>query len=286
MESQLSLYRPTSQITRANRRAASAPVRLERPVFELVVRCCRWSRLTGGAFDITLGALSRCWGFTSRRGRLPDPGEVERARSLTGVDKLVLDPGRRTIAFAREGVMLDFGSLGKGYALERARQALEWHGVERALLHGGTSTVATLGSPPGQEDWKVSIAAPGDPAREEAPPSSGIASLCGQSLSVSAVWGKSFRHGGREYGHVLDGRSGEPAGKARIAAVQRDSPAEADALSTALLVAGEAGREWMEAEFARSPYLYSSGAGDEVFSRGFGDPRPPSGGRSAGQGLA
>ena len=269
VEARLSLYRSTSQITRANHLASRTPVRLEASVFDLVVRCRRWTRITEGAFDITLGPLSRCWGFTGAGGRVPDREARERARERVGMHLVRLDPGDRTVAFLREGVMLDFGSLGKGHALERAREILEWHGVRSALLHGGTSTVATLGAPPDEDAWKVAIAAPRDP-RAEAP--SGIAALRGQSLSVSAGRGKSFREAGREYGHVLDARTGEPAREALIAAVQRDCPTEADALSTALLVAGAFGREWMEREYPGSPYLFSTGTRGAIENRGFAAP--------------
>ncbi len=246
VEAQLSIYRPDSQINRANHRAAIEPVRLEPTVFELLQRCEILSQWTEGAFDITLGPLMRCWGFMGDTGDIPADESIQKARELVGMRRIQLDPDRATIQFDREGAMLDLGSIGKGYALDRAKEILEANGVQSALLHGGTSTVATISAPPDQDAWKIALA----PPRKETPASPlGVANLRGESLSVSAVWGKSFRSVGKEYGHVIDGRTGAPSTGATLAAVQMDSATDADAISTALLVDGKAGKTWLKKHF-------------------------------------
>ena len=78
-------------------------------------------------------------------GRLPRPEEVAEARAKVGMALVQLNPGDFTVQFAREGVMLDLGAIGKGYAIERAAEVLREAGVTSALLHGGTSTVQALG---------------------------------------------------------------------------------------------------------------------------------------------
>jgi thiamine biosynthesis lipoprotein len=109
-------------------------------------------------------------------------------------------------------------------------------GVEHAFLHGGTSTSFGLGAPSGAEAWQVAVDAPADfPAPDT---TLAVVPLRDASLSVSAVWGKAFTSGGRVYGHVLDPREGRPVEGAALTAVVSNSATEADALSTALLVAG------------------------------------------------
>ena len=78
-----------------------------------------------------------------------------------------LNPADFTVQFAREGVMLDLGAIGKGYAVERAAEVLREAGVTSALVHGGTSTVQALGQPPGEEFWKIAIETP-SPAPDDA----------------------------------------------------------------------------------------------------------------------
>ena len=272
VEAQLSVYQPDSQINRANHLAAAGPVQIEPTIFALLQRCKTLSQWTQGAFDITLGPLIRCWGFMGETGLVPTDESIQKARKLVGMHHVHLDCKRFTIQFDREGVMLDLGSIGKGYALERAKEILEANGVRSALLHGGTSTVATIGTPPNQDAWKIAIAMPRKEKTAEekeestdAPPL-GIANLKGESLSVSAVWGKSFRIAEKEYGHVIDGRTGFPSTGTALAATQITSAADADAVSTALLVDGKSGKSWLKEYFSNpSSFLLNRGEDRQNF---------------------
>jgi thiamine biosynthesis lipoprotein len=93
-------------------------------------------------------------------GALPSPEQIAEARAQVGMQHVVLDDKRFTIRFDRPGMMIDLGSIGKGYALELATETLIEAGVQNALVHGGTSTVCAMGRPLGGEVWKVGIDAP------------------------------------------------------------------------------------------------------------------------------
>jgi len=112
-------------------------------------------------------------------------------------------------------------------------------GMTSALINGGTSTVHALGRPPESASWKVALELPKEGDLDAPRQHLAAVELHDESISVSAVWGKSFFEGGTELGHVLDPRSGRPAGRAALAAVAGPSAADTDALSTALLVLGE-----------------------------------------------
>jgi thiamine biosynthesis lipoprotein len=140
----------------------------------------------------------------------------------------------RRLAAPPGAARLDFGGVGKGLALDRAALALRAAGVERALLHGGTSSVVAIGSPPGAPGWRVSIRDPFDRARALA-----TVVLRDVALSVSAPHGRLLEAGGRLAGHVLDPRDGSPVERARLAAVVWRHGAAAEVWSTALLVRAE-----------------------------------------------
>lgn len=257
LEARLSLYQPSSEVSRINAQAPMKAVTVNPEVFELIQRAIQLSELTNGAFDITVAPLMRCWGFMGGSGQLPAADALQEARECVGHDKLELDVARRSIRFTRPGVMIDLGSIGKGYALEQAAGLLRDNGIDRALLHGGTSTVVALGAPPDADAWRVAIPHP-DEARPDAdtrlnqadpvPHGRMLAaiSLCDESLSVSAGWGKSFEADGGNYGHVIDPRTGAPVQGTVMAAVVLKSATESDALSTALLVAGLPGQESLQ----------------------------------------
>src|SRR5438045_3944317 len=255
LDAQLSLYNPASELSHINARAARGPVRVEPALFRLLQHAQELTRATEGAFDITVAPLMRCWGFARGTGGLAERTELMEARAKVGMHQVTLNEQDFTIRFAREGVMLDLGSIGKGYALERAAQLLREAGVTSGILHGGTSTVYALGAPPASNAWKVAVPKPEfaeqtislGATRVNEP--SGIEKflavvpLNDEALSLSAVWGKSFAADDRVYGHVIDPRKGEPVDGAVLAAVALPSATETDALSTALLIDGPGGHE-------------------------------------------
>jgi thiamine biosynthesis lipoprotein len=248
LDKQLNLYNPLSEIAYINARAAGEPVRVEPGLFALLERAHFLHQESGGTFDITIAPLLRCWGLmgSSHEGKVPSKSELAEARQRTGMNLVKLDPEHRTVRFAREGVMLDLGAIGKGYAVERAAELLREAGVTSALLHGGTSTVYGLGYPPTAPAWNVAIEYPAQTAKET-PLLISIAPLRDEALSVSAVWGKSFQIKGKTYGHIIDPRTGQPAARAVLAAVVLHSATESDALSTALLNAGLSGHDQVAA---------------------------------------
>lgn len=239
-EEVLSAFRPTSEIAHVNARAAAEPVQVSPDVFDLLVQARGLWELTDGAFDITVGPLMRCWGFWGASGRLPEPSDIDATLASVGMQHLELDSVHRTVFFIREGMTIDLGAIGKGYAIDQAVEILEENGVRSGLLHGGTSTTYGIGSPPDQSKWRTGIAAPvwGAVDSSMSMPTVGI---CDESLSVSSVSEKSFTAHGTTYGHVIDPRTGWPVAEAVLTVVSVPGATEADALSTALMVLGGAG---------------------------------------------
>lgn len=230
-ERRLSLFRKDSLLAHLNRSGAARPVRVDADTWDLLVLCDELARATGGAFDPTVAPLMRAWGLHGADSCAP---RVDRggALRLVGWDAVELDPAHRAVRLRVPGATLDLGGVAKGHGLDLAAARLREAGVERALLHGGTSTAIAIGAPPGARAWRVAVA-PG--------PAAPVAELRDAALSVSAPEGR-VAHGpdGRAT-HVLDPRTGGPAcaGVTRAAAVAA-SAALADAWSTALLVSGGA----------------------------------------------
>lgn len=248
MESLLSYFRPDSEIAAINRGASMAPVPVSPVVFQVVEQSLRMAEATEGAFDPTVAPLLKVWGLMGGSGEVPTEEALAEARQQVGYQHVILNRERRTVAFERPGMRVDLGSIGKGFALDRAAACLREHGIDQALLHGGTSTVIGLGHPPDAESWTIAIPAPSTdgPLPKEAESSDRPLATVGlrdSSLSVSAVWGKGFERDGRYYGHVMDPRTGGPVTGAVLAAVRLGSATDSDALSTALLVRGAA---WLE----------------------------------------
>lgn len=230
LEQQLTIFRESSEVSFINQRAADGPVRVEESLFSLLLLCQRLYHETGGAFDITSGRLSRCWGFLKRQGRIPEPGEIEKAKALVGGDKLIFDCETCAICFERPGVEINLGSIGKGYALDRIAVMMRERSLA-ALLSAGSSSFRAIGG--GNNGWTVGVRHPGKKERRLA-----IAQLRDAALSTSGSEEQFFEYEGKRYGHIIDPRSGMPADRVASVTVIAQSAALTDALATAFYVGG------------------------------------------------
>jgi FAD:protein FMN transferase len=197
----LSRFDPRSEISRINREAAERPVRVDREVFALLETCEQARMKTGGYFDVT---------------------------AKTGGGGFVLDPDACSIRLPTPGATIDLGGVGKGYALDQARDILTKFGIENGMLNGGSSSMLGLGQY-GDGGWPVDLRHPIDAV---APPIVRI-ELSDRALSCSAIQGHS-----QEPTDLLNPLTGCPlAGDAACVALTT-SAAEAEIYSTALLAMG------------------------------------------------
>ncbi len=183
LESELSRFRGNSDITRINHLAAGSETTVGATTIECLVIARHMFELTGGAFDVAIG---------------------------TGLAGLDLDAERCTVRAARDGIRIDLGGIGKGYAVDLAAELLEEWGVEAALVHGGFSSVLALEPPPGRDGWPLTLSDPGDPARV-------LVRRAVRQLSIGAS-------GLRKGDHILDPRSGRPVTGRRAAWVAVPRP--------------------------------------------------------------
>lgn len=260
LEAQLSVFRESSEVSFINRRAAAEPVKIDESLFALLGQCVELHRETGGAFDITSGPLTRCWGFFRRQGRIPGDGEITLARQSVGSEKMLLDRKSRSIMFACAGLEINLGSIGKGYALDRAASVLKGR-VRNALLSGGSSSMLAMGSGDyKREGWLVGIRHPVDCNRRMA-----TVRLYDAALSTSGGEEQFFVHEGRRYGHIIDPRTGAPSDRVSGVTVIARSAAVCDALSTAFFVGGrELAERYCEAHSEVLVLMLESGSCEPV----------------------
>jgi FAD:protein FMN transferase len=236
LEAQLTVYRDDSEVSRLNARAHHGPVQVEAGLFGLLQQAVVLSQETEGAYDVTSGALSEAWGFVKGPKRVPDEATLADARARTGWRHLRLDAGQRTVAFDRAGVRINLGSIGKGYAIDRAVDVIRSHWWPTSgLVHGGRSSLFALSSPPGQLGgrWEIALRNPFQP---EFP--LGSIRLRNRALGTSGSSFQQFEIEGQIFGHIIDPRSGQPAQGPASVTVLAPTAAQADALSTAFYLMG------------------------------------------------
>ena len=228
LASALSVTDAQSEIARLNETGSAA---LSEETAALLAAALELSRRTDGAFDPTVYPLVRLWGFTGETQAVPGSAELQRALAAVGTEN-VLQSGQNVTL--RNGAMLDFGGIAKGYAAEKCAKLLEAAGIEAALLSLG-GNVQTVGTKPDGSAWAVGIADPENPTQAIAT----LTFTCSLALVTSGGYQRYFEEDGVRYHHILDPKTGYPA-RSGLASVTilAESGTLADALSTALFVMG------------------------------------------------
>lgn len=233
VDRQMSVHRADSQLSHVNAAAGERAVAVEGAVLDVVERAVAESRRSGGVYDPTVLPLMRLYGFyASGRTSLPGDREIARTLACMGPDQVVVDRAAGTLALATHGAALDLGSIGKGWAVDRAVEALRAAGVTSAMVDVGRN-VYGLGVPePGSAGWSVGALHPvtGEVDR--------VFVLRDAAVATSGNHEQSVSLGGVRVGHLLDARLGRPCAARLSASVQARSATDADAGSTAAFLLG------------------------------------------------
>ncbi|MBX3249639.1 MAG: FAD:protein FMN transferase [Myxococcales bacterium] len=239
LEEVLSEWRESSEISRINRSAGGPGVEVSADAFRVVEAGVQVSRWSEGAFDLSWAALHGLYDFRPGRHRNATPDEIASKLPLIDWRRIALTPGedgRGRVTLGRAGMVLGTGSIGKGYALDRAGEILRARGVDRYMLFGG-GQVQVAGrriADEGERPWRVGIQHPRDPE-------SYFAFLEADSGSISTSG--DYEHAyidaeGRRWHHIIDTRTGLPANRTASVTLLAEDGLHADALSTAVFVLG------------------------------------------------
>ena len=199
----MSDYRPASELMRLCQKAGGQPVRVGEDLFVVLSRAQEVSRLSAGAFDVTVGPVVRLWRRARKTQQLPDPEKLARARALVGYRNVHLDARARTVQLVKPDMLLDLGGIAKGYAADAALAVLKRHGIAQALVAAG-GDIALGAAPPGKEGWTVAIAPLGEPGGKP----KRYLLLHDAAVSTSGDAEQHVEIDGKRYSHVIDPRTG------------------------------------------------------------------------------
>ena len=242
LESLMTVWREDSDISRLNRAAGSKPIALHPDVIDVLGTARRASDWTGGAFDVTFGALSGIWKFDhDQDDRIPTPEQIAERLPFVGYQGLEIDESARTAVLTRAGMRAHLGGIGKGFAVERAATILRARGFHDFMIQFGGDLY--VGGTRGDRSWRLGIRDPRGPAER----SFAAIDLTNSAFSTSGDYERFFIRNGKRYHHILDPRTGEPARGCRSVTIVAKSATLADALSTGVFVLGpQAGMELIE----------------------------------------
>ena len=233
LDEMLSDYRSHSELNRLSRTAPSdrfVPVSSE--LFEVLRFAQSVSRHSDGAFDVTVGPLTRLWRRARRKKRLPTNANLAKARAAVDFRAVRLDVAHTSIQLMRPRMRLDLGGIAKGYAVDEALRCLREHRIQRALVDGG-GDIAVGEPPPGKIAWAIAVAEL-DP---DAVPRRFL-KLRNQAVATSGDARQFVEIDGRRYSHIVDPRTGLGLPHRSRVTVVAGNGALSDSLASAVSVLG------------------------------------------------
>ena len=234
LEGLLSNWQEDSDVQRLNSAAGKHPVQVGTELRDVLETARQISDWTHGKFDVTFGVMSDLWKFDyqNQDGAVPDHRAVVRRRPLINYRDLELDERNGTAFLRREGMVVNVGGIGKGYAVDRARAILHDRGFRDFLIQFGGDMYA--GGREGDHAWKLGIQDPRGPANRIF----ATVNVSDSTFSTSGDYARSFIKDRRRYHHILDPATGEPTQGCRSVTIMTGSATIADGLSTGVFVLG------------------------------------------------
>ena len=229
----MSDFKDTSELSKVNREAFGGKVVVSEELFALLQTSVEYSRLSDGGFDVTIGPLVDLWRKAGRTNTTPTEEKLAAARAKVGFEKLILDPADRSVRFAVEGMKLDLGAIGKGYAVDRAIEILRQAGAVGGMVNLG-GNIRTFGRPVGKPDWNIGMRDPTDPNHIQL-----TLRLNDWAVATSGDYERFVFVEGQKVSHILNPATRTGATGLTSVTILARTGLEADALSTTVTVMGK-----------------------------------------------
>ncbi len=204
IEKLISEWDSTTQISTVNKYAGIKPVKVDKEVFDLIVRSIKISELTDGAFDITWAGMNQIWKFDGSMKKLPTQAEVSASVKSVGYKNIILNAKDTTVFLKLKGMRLGFGGIGKGYSADRGAALLKSLGVKGGIMNA-SGDITAWGNQPDGSPWMIGITNPFNKEKVFS-----WFPFEGHSIGTSGNYENFVEFNGVRYTHIIDPRTGWP----------------------------------------------------------------------------
>ncbi|MFK7772249.1 MAG: FAD:protein FMN transferase [Saprospiraceae bacterium] len=232
IEKLISSWDKNSQTSEINRQAGIQPVKVDKELFDLIVRAKKISFLTGGAFDISFASMDRIWKFDGSMKSMPDKSVVKNAADKINWEDIIVSDKHQTIFLKRKNMKIGFGAIGKGYAANRAMQIMKKFDIAGGVVNASGDLIS-WGKSENPNGWTIKIADPKDKNKIL-----GILETNDLAVVTSGDYEKFVTFEGQRYAHIIDPRTGYPTTGIKSVTVICPDAEVADALATSVFVMG------------------------------------------------
>ncbi|MDV2456810.1 thiamine biosynthesis protein ApbE [Elizabethkingia anophelis] len=233
IENVISEWRPETQISQVNQNAGIKPIKVDREVFDLTKKGLYFSKLTDGAFDISIVAMDKIWKFDDSMDELPSEQAIKESVRNVGYQNIILDSTNSTIFLRNPGMKIGFGSIGKGYAADKTRDLMKSMGVKAGIIDA-SGDISTWGTQPDGKLWAIGINNPFNDHKMAA-----ILYFKENSVTTSGSYEKYAEIHGKRYSHIMNPKTGYPSTGLTSVTITGPNATMANGFSTSVMVLGE-----------------------------------------------
>ena len=234
IEDLVSINKDNTEITNLNKNAGIKGVKLSEDSFNIIKKGLEYSKLSNGGYDVSIGPLVKLWSIGLPEAKVPNKDEIKNVINKIDYKKVKVNDETKEVFLEDKGMMLDLGSIAKGYAADEIVKVLKENNVKQAIIDLGGNIYA-LGLKDGDKDWKVGIQ---DPFTERGNVV-GSVEVSNKSVVTTGIYERFIEKDGVKYHHILNPKDGYPY-KTDIAGVSiiADKSVDADGLSTLVFTKG------------------------------------------------
>lgn len=236
LEKLMNRFDANSQLSLVNRTAAKEPVKVDPALFDILQKSIYYSKLTDGAFDITVGPLVDMWRKCAEANSMPSEQELADVKKIIGYDKIILDANNCSVKLAAEGMRLDLGGIAKGFAADKAVAIMKNCGAAGGLVDLG-GQIGCFGSTQTGGKWLIGIRNPSKDAENKILMK---LELTDMAVSTSGNYERFYKIAGKKFSHIFNPQTETSADIISSDTVICPDGTQADALSTAVNVMGTA----------------------------------------------
>lgn len=231
----MSAYKGGSDVSRINSNSGKGFINIHPDTMKVLSRSLDFSRISYGAFDITIRPLVELWGIGKKEGFIPTNEEINKIRMLVNYKNVLLDQKNCCVSLELPGQAVDLGGIAKGFAADEVKRILLENDIKSALINLG-GNIVTIGNRPDGIPWQIGIQNPLEVTGKHI----GILNSSNRTIVTSGSNERFFIKDGFRYHHILDPHTGKPA-NSRFLSVTAVSGCsmDADALTTAVFVLGK-----------------------------------------------
>lgn len=245
----VNIYDEKSELSKLNALAYEKPVVCSELLWDILQDARFGYEVSDGYFDVTSGPLMKLWGFHRKRSTWPTESEVVGALKKVGLSKVVFDDSNRSVFFKEKGMVLDFGGIAKGYALDKCKLIAEKYGISTGLIDLGGNVYCFPTAPEGREFYNVGIRHPRKNGLHDA------LQLKDSFVATSGDYERFVEIDGKRVTHIVNPKTGYPVEKVASVSVVTEKGVCSDIFSTAIFVGGEEISEKLVKRYPSTQYM-------------------------------